>query len=83
VPTADEASVHGVELGAMQVSLLEKIEEITLHLISQEKEIQRLRDRVEFLERTTELDLGLVTEIFESGSENLYLGCEANILGGR
>jgi hypothetical protein len=50
IPAADEVVGRGVKLGEMQVSLLEKIEEITLHLIAQEKEIQRLRDRIMELE---------------------------------
>jgi hypothetical protein len=50
VPSAGEVGRDGVELGRMQASLLEKIEELTLHLIAQEQELARLREQVAVLE---------------------------------
>jgi hypothetical protein len=49
IPKANEIEGAGVKLGEMHVSLLEKIEELTLHLIAQGKEIQRLQDRIDLL----------------------------------
>lgn len=46
VPSAREVAEKGVSLGAMQSTLLAKVEELTLHLIAQEKEIAALRQQV-------------------------------------
>lgn len=43
VPSAQEAENNGIELGEMSKILLKKIEELTLHLIIQDKEIKRLK----------------------------------------
>ncbi len=42
VPSAEEVAEKGVSLGQMQAVLLAKVEELTLHLIEQEKRIKRL-----------------------------------------
>lgn len=42
VPSAKEMETNGVNLGEMNMLLLKKIEELTLHLISQEKRIKEL-----------------------------------------
>ncbi|MCR6654671.1 MAG: hypothetical protein NVV63_02420 [Opitutus sp.] len=42
IPSAKEVAENGVSLGEMQALLLAKIEELTLHLIEQEKKIDRL-----------------------------------------
>jgi len=42
IPSAAEVAAGGVSLGDMQAKLLQKIEELTLHQISQEKRIQKL-----------------------------------------
>lgn len=42
IPTATEVAEGGVSLGDMQAKLLAKVEELTLHLIDQDKRIQRL-----------------------------------------
>jgi hypothetical protein len=49
VPSAAEVAQHGVELGANQALLLEKVEELTLHLIRLEKENAVLRAAMEEL----------------------------------
>jgi hypothetical protein len=46
IPSAKEVSDEGVSLGQMQATLLAKIEELTLHVIRQEKEIQRLKQQL-------------------------------------
>jgi hypothetical protein len=43
VPSAKEMEKNGVNLGEMNMLLLKKIEELTLHLIAQEEEIKKLR----------------------------------------
>ena len=50
VPTAVEAEQDGIEIGAMQAKLLEKIEELTLHLIKQDKTIAILERKISQLE---------------------------------
>jgi hypothetical protein len=42
IPSEAEVMERGIDLAAMQVKLLQKIEELTLHTIRQEKELQRL-----------------------------------------
>ena len=42
IPSAREVAAKGVSLGDMQTLLLAKIEELTLHLIKQEKRINAL-----------------------------------------
>lgn len=50
IPSAVEVKEQGVDLMAMQVKLLQKVEELTLHLIRMEKENATLRQRVQALE---------------------------------
>ncbi len=46
IPSAKEVRENGVELGEMNRKLLQKIEELTLHLIAQNKLIQRQNERL-------------------------------------
>ncbi len=39
IPSAKEMETHGIELGMMNMKLLEKIEELTLYIIQQQKEM--------------------------------------------
>lgn len=55
IPTAAEVAEGGVSLGDMQARLLAKVEELTLHLIEQEKEMRSLRTRNSALESRLEL----------------------------
>jgi hypothetical protein len=43
IPSAQEVAEHGVSVGEMQSKLLAKIEELTLHVIAQEKELAALK----------------------------------------
>jgi hypothetical protein len=52
IPPAEEVKQKGVAVGEMEAKLLAKIEELTLHMIQQEKDNQELRDRVARLEKT-------------------------------
>lgn len=46
LPSAKEAEENGVELGKMNKKLLEKIEELTLYMIGQQKEINELKKKL-------------------------------------
>ena len=46
VPSAKEMEANGVELGKMNMLLLQKIEEMTLLMINQQKEIKALKEEV-------------------------------------
>jgi hypothetical protein len=56
IPTEAEVKEKGVSLGDMQAKLLAKVEELTLHMIQQEKENQELRDRLARLEKGATTD---------------------------
>ncbi len=43
IPSAKEMETEGIEVGVMNMLLLKKVEELTLHSIAQQKEIQRLK----------------------------------------
>jgi hypothetical protein len=49
IPTEAEVKEKGVSLGDMQAKLLAKVEELTLHMIQQEKENRELRDQIQEL----------------------------------
>lgn len=51
IPTEAEVKEKGVSLGDMQAKLLAKVEELTLHIIQQEKENKDLRERLGQLEK--------------------------------
>lgn len=53
VPSAEEIEADGVSLGEMNRVLLEKVEELTLHLIEQQKLIEAQNTRLEVLETKT------------------------------
>jgi hypothetical protein len=46
VPSADSIAKSGVDLGSNQAVLLKKIEELTLYVIQQQKEIEALKEEV-------------------------------------
>ena len=50
VPSAKEMESEGLELGEMNMLLLKKIEELTLYLLEQDKEIKQLNAKVQSLE---------------------------------
>ncbi len=49
IPSATEMEENGIQLGEMNMKLLEKIEELTLYVIQVKNENDRLRDEVEKL----------------------------------
>ena len=51
IQSAQEMQENGVSMNELQIQLLQKIEELTLYLIQQEKLIQVLRQEVELLKK--------------------------------
>ena len=47
LPTADEVEKQGLNVGATQVKLVEKIEELTLYILEQQKRIDALEKRLD------------------------------------
>lgn len=45
MPSAEDVVNNGLDLGQMQAKLLQKIEELTLYVIQQQKEIENLKNR--------------------------------------
>ncbi|BAV08271.1 hypothetical protein FLA_4305 [Filimonas lacunae] len=52
IPTAAEVETGGIDLGTNQVLLLKKIEELTLYIIQQNKDMQEMKERIKALEST-------------------------------
>ncbi|WP_343307880.1 hypothetical protein AAHN97_12090 [Chitinophaga niabensis] len=50
IPSAKEVEENGVDLGEMNKKLLQKIEELTLYIIQQDKEIKEVKKRLGRLE---------------------------------
>jgi hypothetical protein len=50
IPSSSVVAVEGVELGEITAALLQKVEELTLYLIAQQKEISELQERIEQFE---------------------------------
>ena len=50
VPSAEEVAINGLSLGASQALLLKKIEELTLYMISMQRENEALSERVRKIE---------------------------------
>ena len=51
MPSEREVVSHGIGVGEMQAKLLAKVEELTLHLIAQEKKIDEQQSKIEQLEK--------------------------------
>ncbi len=51
VPTAEEVEKNGLDIGDNQATLLKKIEELTLYVIEQQKEIKALKKDMELLKK--------------------------------
>jgi hypothetical protein len=54
IPSAKEVAERGVSVGDMQAKLLAKVEELTLHLIAQEKKLAAQQSKIEQLETALE-----------------------------
>jgi hypothetical protein len=53
IPSETEARANGIDLARMQVQLLQKIEELTLHLIAQEKQLKSHQGEIRLLRAQT------------------------------
>ncbi len=53
IPSEKEVLENGIQVGEMNAKLLQKIEELTLYLIEQNKEIKELKEEVKNLKETT------------------------------
>jgi len=51
VPIQDEISKDGMDVYEMNAVLLKKVEELTLYVIEQQKQIDQLKERFETLEQ--------------------------------
>ncbi len=51
VPSEAEVKAQGIDMEQMNATLLKKVEELTLYMIEQNKEIKTLKNKVEFLEK--------------------------------
>ena len=57
VPTTDEVARNGIELGAMNAKLLQKIEELHLYILQQQKQNDEQNKSIEILQKqVTELN---------------------------
>jgi len=56
---------NGIELGKMNIKLLQKIEELTLYLIEQNKEVKSEKLKVESLEKENQLLKSTLTELMK------------------
>jgi hypothetical protein len=54
VPAASQVETQGLDMGAIQVKTMEKVEELTLYMIELMKENEALKKRVAQLETLTE-----------------------------
>ena len=53
IPSAEEVQKEGIDLGEMNKLLLQKIEELTLYLIKQEKQQQKMQEQINALQSKT------------------------------
>ncbi|PWL28949.1 MAG: hypothetical protein DCO95_10915 [Roseivirga sp. XM-24bin3] len=49
IPSAEEIETNGQDVGGLQLKLLEKIEELTLYIIDQEKRMKKMEDELKAL----------------------------------
>ncbi len=51
IPTAKQVKEEGINLGEMDAKLLQKVEELTLYIIEQQKQIEELKTQIEKLKK--------------------------------
>jgi hypothetical protein len=51
VPSAAEVETEGIDLGEMDKILLQKVEELTLYIIEQQKQLEVLKKELELLKK--------------------------------
>ncbi len=65
IPSAKEVAQNGIYLGQMDAKLLQKIEELTLYTIQQEKSLQSQKEEIEDLKQENELLKTLNSKLLE------------------
>ncbi|MCG8411990.1 MAG: hypothetical protein MI739_11975, partial [Bacteroidales bacterium] len=66
IPSEKEVLENGIQIGEMNAKLLQKIEELTLYTIAQQKEIEELREqnsKIEELEKQNKEILKLIKKL--------------------
>jgi len=63
VPSAVEVKANGIDLGEMNAKLLQKIEELTLHLIQNKKETDLFKNTIEELKKENQVFKTTIQEI--------------------
>jgi hypothetical protein len=51
IPSAKEVTENGINLGEMQSKLLQKIEELTLYILQQEKKMEEMQEQINELKK--------------------------------
>lgn len=51
LPSADEVVANGIDMAKMDAKLLEKVEELTLHLIDMNKKMIEMQQKINQLEK--------------------------------
>ncbi|WP_196892173.1 hypothetical protein [Aureivirga marina] len=70
IPSAKDVESNGFYLGSMSSNLLQKIEELTLYTIKQEKEIEKLKKENKEIKQLNEKLIELQTRLEKLESEN-------------
>ena len=65
IPSAEEVEENGISLGEMDAKLLQKIEELTLHTIRQETELETKAKEIVQLKAESEKLKAQIAELFE------------------
>ncbi len=65
IPSAKKMETEGVDLGTMNMKLLEKIEELTLYTIEQEEQLKAQKEEIENLKQRNEDVVSLKKLVFE------------------
>ena len=74
IPTEAEVKQNGIALGAFQAKLLEKIEELTLYLIEQDKKIQRQNSMISVQNQklsTMKIELDKLRQKFSASADSM------------
>ena len=71
IPNAKAIETNGQNLGAMQLKLLEKIEELTLYVIEQEKKLKKSEERSQKLEARSQKLEELILKLAAQNAELL------------
>ena len=66
IPSAEEVSENGIELGEMNKKLLEKVEELTLYTIQQEKAIENQNEKIDKQEKELKELKALVQKLLKT-----------------